>query len=261
MRYPTFFIMIDGLRPDAIGPTNCPNLKTLMARSAYTLSATSVMPSITLPCHTSIFHSVPPQRHGITQNVWHPMARPLPGLIDLAHQHGLKCATIHNWEPLRDLNRPESLDFTFFANRSYQADGDDIIAEEAARLIPKHNPDFAFVYLGTVDTSGHAYGWMSDGYLRQIERVDIALGVVLNALPTQSHIVLQADHGGHERDHGTDMPEDLTIPWLAAGPSIKQGHLIQAPVSLLDTAPTLAKLLEIPAHAQWEGKVVEDAFA
>ena len=102
---------------------------------------------------------------------------------------------------------------------------------------------------------------MSDGYLRQIERVDIALGVVLSALPAQSHIVLQADHGGHERDHGTDMPEDLTIPWLAAGPNVKQGYLIQLPVSLLDTAPTLAKMLEIPAHAQWEGKAVEEIFA
>jgi predicted AlkP superfamily pyrophosphatase or phosphodiesterase len=52
--------MIDGLRPDAIVPADCPNLKALLARSAYSLTATSVMPSITLPCHTSIFHSVPP---------------------------------------------------------------------------------------------------------------------------------------------------------------------------------------------------------
>jgi predicted AlkP superfamily pyrophosphatase or phosphodiesterase len=254
--------MIDGLRPDAIGHTNCPNMKALMARSAYTLSATSVMPSITLPCHTSIFHSVPPARHGITQNVWQPMARPLPGLFDLAHLHGLKSAMIHNWEPLRDLNRPETLDFSFFANRSYQLlDGDDLMAEQAALLIPKHNPDFAFVYLGTVDSSGHAYGWMSDGYFEQIERVDAALGAVLRALPAQSNIVLQADHGGHDRTHGTELPEDMTIPWLAAGPAIKQGHEIQTPVSLLDTAPTLARMLEIPPHPQWEGKVVEEIFA
>jgi predicted AlkP superfamily pyrophosphatase or phosphodiesterase len=188
------------------------------------------------------------------------MARPLPGLMDLAHSHGLKSAMIHNWEPLRDLNRPETLDVSFFANRSYEVDGDDLIAEEAVRLIPKHQPDFAFVYLGTVDTRGHMYGWMSDGYFRQIERVDGALGVVLNALPSPSNVVLQADHGGHDRTHGTEMPEDMTIPWLVAGPAIKQNYAIQAPVSLLDTAPTLARLLELPAHPQWEGKVVEEAF-
>lgn len=260
MPNPTFLIMIDGLRPDAIAPTNCPNLKGLMARASYSLSARSVMPSITLPCHTSIFHSVPPERHGITTNEWHPMARPLPGLIDLASTAGLKCATFHNWEPLRDLNRPEKLWMSFFVNTSYQEDGDDFIGDEAARFIPTHAPDFAFVYLGTVDTSGHAYGWMSDKYLRQIERVDAQLGKVLAALPANANLILQADHGGHDRDHGTDRPDDMTIPWLAAGPGIKQNFQIPVPVSLLDTAPTLARMLGLTPHRQWEGRVVGEIF-
>jgi predicted AlkP superfamily pyrophosphatase or phosphodiesterase len=257
----TFFIMIDGLRPDAIGITNSPNLKALMARSAYTLGAQSVMPSITLPCHTSIFHSVPPTRHGVTTNTFQPMARPLPGLIDIANTAGKRCSVFHNWEPLRDVNRPEALYSIFYANTSYQADGDAYIAEAAARDIPRFKPDFAFVYLGTVDTSGHAYGWMSDGYLRQVETVDGNLGEVLAALPADAHIVLQADHGGHDRGHGTDMPEDMTIPWMASGPTVKAGHQISAPVSLLDTAPTLARMMGLNAHPHWEGKVVDEIFA
>lgn len=252
--------MIDGLRPDAIAATDCPQLKALIARSSYTYDARSVMPSITLPCHTSIFHSVPPSRHGITSNQWQPMARPLPGLIDVANQHGLKCVAIYNWEPLRDISRPEALYATAYMNTSYQADGDDDMAEEAACLIPKLKPDFAFVYLGTVDTSGHAYGWMSDGYLRQVEHVDGCLGRVLESLPADAHIVLQADHGGHDRGHGTDMPEDMTIPWLVAGPDIKAGYEIQGAVSLIDTAPTLARLLGLPLHPQWEGKPVDEAW-
>jgi predicted AlkP superfamily pyrophosphatase or phosphodiesterase len=252
--------MIDGLRPDAIAPTHCPNLKGLLARSAHTLNARSIMPSVTLPCHTSIFHSVPPTRHGITTNVFQPMARPLPGLIEMANAAGKRCSTFHNWEPLRDLNRPEALYSSAFANTSYQADGDSFVSDAAARDIARFQPDFAFVYFGTVDTAGHAYGWMSDGYFKQIETVDLELGRVLNALPSDAHIVLQADHGGHERDHGTDSPEDMTIPWLAAGPTIRQNHVIEAPVSLLDTAPTLARMLGIAPHAQWEGRVVDEAF-
>jgi predicted AlkP superfamily pyrophosphatase or phosphodiesterase len=42
-------IMIDGLRPDAIR-AHCPSLRRVMARGAFALRATSVMPSITLPC-------------------------------------------------------------------------------------------------------------------------------------------------------------------------------------------------------------------
>ena len=78
--------MIDGLRPDAITETYCPTLAQLLTRSAYSLQATSIMPSVTLPCHMSIFHSVPPTRHGVTTNNWQPMARPVPGLVDLAHK-------------------------------------------------------------------------------------------------------------------------------------------------------------------------------
>src|SRR5574337_843922 len=140
---PILFVMLDGVRPDAIGAANCPTLNALRARGASTMSAQSVMPSITLPCHTSIFHSVPPSRHGITSNDWRPMARPLPGLVDLVGNAAKSSAFFYNWEQLRDLNRPGSLSFSFFRNTAYQVDGDDEIAAEAARRIPMDRPDFA----------------------------------------------------------------------------------------------------------------------
>ena len=255
------FILIDGLRPDAIAPAACPNLKALMARGAVTLQAQSVMPSITLPCHTSIFHSVPPTRHGITSNLWAPLARPLPGLFEVAKIAGKRCASIYNWEELRDIGRPGSLALSLFCNTSYQEDGDDSVAAEAVRVLPQGGYDFAFVYFGTVDTIGHFYGWMSEKYMAQIARVDGALGRLLAALPADTAIVLQSDHGGHERNHGSDAPEDMTIPWLAAGPGIRAGYTLTEPVSLLDTAPTLAHLLGFAPHYEWEGRCVEQIFA
>jgi predicted AlkP superfamily pyrophosphatase or phosphodiesterase len=253
------FILIDGLRPDGIEAANCPRLKALRARSSWTLNAASVMPSVTLPCHASIFHSVPPMRHGVTTNVWTPMARPLPGLFDLAKAAGKRCAFLYNWEELRDLARPGSLELAYFRNTSYQPDGDQIIADEAARVLPG-GYDFAFVYLGTVDVAGHYYGWMSDGYTAQIGNVDAALGTIFDALPTDTTYLIQSDHGGHHRNHGTNLPEDMTIPWLVAGPGIRRGHMIEAPVSLLDTAPTLARLIGVEAHREWEGRCIEEIF-
>src|SRR5512134_3325529 len=110
------FVMIDGTRPDALMAANCPNLTSLQARGAFTFRAASVMPSVTLPCHMSIFHSVPPERHGVTTNDWRPMARPLPGLFDVAHAAGKRCACVYNWEQLRDLGRPGSLELSLFRN-------------------------------------------------------------------------------------------------------------------------------------------------
>src|SRR5215510_7057378 len=165
---PVIFIMLDGVRPDAITTANCPTLNSLRERGASTFQARSVMPSITLPCHTSIFHSVPPTRHGITSNDWRPMARPLPGLFDVASAAGKRCAFFYNWEELRDLGRPGSLEMSYFRDTDRQPDGDQIIAEEAVRYLAAAQPDFAFVYLGTVDSAGHHYGWMSEGYLAQV---------------------------------------------------------------------------------------------
>ena len=54
---------------------------------------------------------------------------------------------------------------------------------------------------------------------------------------------------------------DLTIPWIACGAGIREGHRIEAPVSLIDTAPTLAHLLGLPRPPEWEGQVIEEALA
>lgn len=257
----TMFVMIDGLRPDALARCSCPTLQRLVASGASTLQATSVMPSITLPCHTSIFHSVPPTRHGITTNDWQPMARPLPGLMDVAKGAGKLCAAIYNWEPLRNLNQPLSLDAFYCRDTSYQPDGDDWVADAAIQHLTSYPTDFAFVYFGTVDTAGHRYQWMSDEYLRQVERVDQNFERLLAALPESIHVLTQADHGGHERSHGTEMAEDMTIPWIITGPTIRRGHTISSPVSLLDTTPTLARIMGLAPHRDWEGRVVEEVFA
>lgn len=257
----TLFVMIDGLRPDALAKIDCPTLDSLRRTGAATLTATSVMPSITLPCHMSIFHSVPPTRHGVTTNDWQPMARPLPGLVDVATQAGRRCAAIYNWEPLRNVSLPGNLDFVWYRNLSEADDGDDLTADAAIHHLPTLPADFIFLYFGTVDTTGHRHGWMSDEYLRQAERVDRQLGRVLAALPDNLHVLVQADHGGHDRSHGTELAEDMTIPWIVAGPSIRRGHTIDSDVSLLDTAPTLARILALPAHRDWEGRAVAEVFA
>ncbi len=258
---PVVFIMLDGLRPDALEQAHTPRLDAFRAAGASTMTARSVMPSITLPCHTSIFHSVPPSRHGIVENQWHPMSRPVVGLVEAAKATGKRCGFFHNWEFLRDLTRPDSLFFSFFINNGYELAGEGVVAEAAVRYLPQYNFDFTFVYLGSIDIAGHQFGWMSDGYLRQVEQTDVHVGTVLDALPPETVTIIHADHGGHERDHGTDMPEDMTIPWMIGGAGVRRGYTIQQQVTLLDTAPTIAHLLGIPRPRDWEGQVVQEVFS
>jgi predicted AlkP superfamily pyrophosphatase or phosphodiesterase len=257
---PVIFFMLDGVRPDALALAHCPNIQALIDRGTSTLQASSVMPCLTLPCHTSIFYSMLPIRHGILTNDWRPFAYPLPGLVDLIHRAHLKTASFYNWEPLRDLSRPGTLSFSYFRDNSTVPHGDQVIADEAARFIASERPDFAFVYFGTVDMAGHAFAWMSDAYLRQLERVDDALGTVLSVLPNDHIAVLQSDHGGHAHQHDSYMPEDMTIPWIMAGTHIRRGYVIERDVSLLDTAPTIAQVLGLPIPANWEGLCLDEIF-
>ncbi len=112
-----------------------------------------------------------------------------------------------------------------------------------------------------VDTAGHVYGWMSDGYLQQVADTDRLVGQLLDAVLPDSTVIIHADHGGHDRNHGTDAPEDMTIPWMIGGAGVRAGYQIERAVSLLDTAPTIAHILGITPPAAWEGSAVTEVFA
>jgi phosphopentomutase len=188
------------------------------------------------------------------------MARPLPGIVELTRSAGKKVAFFYNWEELRDLTRPGNIHYSYFRDSANDPDGDDETVAHATRFIQKEKPDLAFVYIGTVDNTGHDHGWMSEKYLKQLEHVDTLLAGLLSSLPSEYSAIAHSDHGGHDRDHGTDRDEDMFIPWIAAGPNIKKGYTIQSQISLLDTAPTIATILGIQPHHEWEGRSADEIF-
>jgi len=258
---PLVLIGIDGLRPEALGRAHCLTLTGLRERGACTLRASSVMPSVSLPCWMSVFHGVPPSRHGVITNDWMPMADPLPGLVELASAAGLRCGSLFNWGPIRDVTRPSSLAFSCFRNNlDDHRNGDQEIADQAAQYFLADHPDFMFVYLGVLDEVAHVVRFMSDEYLRQVERVDATVGTLIHALPPDATILVVSDHGGHDHSHGDDVPEDMTVPWIIAGPGIRRHHEIEARVSIIDTAPTAARVLGLTPPPGWEGRAVDEVF-
>ena len=61
-------VSIDGLRPDAIARFAAPTLQRLIGEGSYSLSAHTIMPSTTLPSHTSMLSGEPPDEHGVFWN-------------------------------------------------------------------------------------------------------------------------------------------------------------------------------------------------
>jgi predicted AlkP superfamily pyrophosphatase or phosphodiesterase len=198
-------------------------------------------------------------RHGITTNTFHPLVRPLPSIIDQANAHGLKVGFFYNWGPLRDLHDPESVAISYYLRSHNHPTRDNRISAALIKFNNQDNLDFAVLYMGYVDECGHANGWMSKPYLDAVGNADSCLSnVVESCHPT--HILVLSDHGGHERTHGTELREDMTIPWLVWGRGIRQNHPIECPVRIFDTAPTLAAILGIKAAQQWDGTVIAEVF-
>ena len=246
-------ILVDGMRPDAM--VQFPQAQALMQSSATALDAQTVFPSVTLPCHVSLFHSVDPARHGTTTNTYMPQVRPIDGLCESLGAAGKRCAFFFNWEQLRDLSRPGSLCRSFFVNMGAAGypEANRLVTENALASLKNDEFDFAFVYLGWVDEAGHDHGWMSDEYMRAMNASWNDIDRLVAAAPEDCGVIVTADHGGHDRTHGTTMPEDMTIPVILHGKPFAAGTTL-TDVSIKDIAPTVAALLGSCPSREWEGK-------
>jgi len=246
-------ILVDGMRPDAIPACGSDYAAALLAGSACAMNARTVYPSVTLPCHMSLFHSVEPERHGILTNTYTPQVRPVEGLVERLARAEKKCAFFYNWEQLRDLSRPGHLAHSLMLSL-HAASGTDLALTDAAiDYMRRESPDFLFLYLGETDEGGHDAGWMSETYLGFVRTALDCVRRVRESAPANCDIILLADHGGHARGHGTEMPEDMTIPVIMNGPSFLPGKTL-SDVSIMDVAPTVAEILGASPAKEWEGR-------
>ena len=247
-------ISIDGMRSDGFEQCANPYIDELKKIASYTLNARTVFPSVTLPCHMSLFHSVTPERHGITTNVYMPQVRPVNGLFEQLKNAGKVSAMFYGWEPLRDVSRPGSLKKADYINAYSFEHTDAMLTDSALDYIAMAKPDFVFLYMVETDEKGgHDNGWMSEAYLDYINRAISNVKRVIEETNGEYTVIVTADHGGHDRSHGSDMDEDMTIPMVFYGPQFAPGKELSG-VSILDIAPTIAEIMEVQKAKEWEGK-------
>ena len=253
-------ISVDGLRPDAISQAPMTNLLALMQGGAYSLKAQTIFPSVTLPAHTSMLSGLCPAKHGIDWDIYLPLRGFAKGssLFTIAHAAGMMTAMFVGKEKLRQVTVPETTDVFRFIN-----DTDPVIAQVLTQEFPA-NFGVLFVHFPSVDLTGHAYGWMSPQYLSAAQAADNSIGMLLkdlddHGLRQETLVIVSSDHGGHAQTHGSNMPEDMTIPWIISGPGVQPGELTTA-IQTTDTAATAAWALGLTRPAEWDGWPVFEAF-
>ncbi len=251
MNKKVILILADGMRPDSMA--HLPYAKKLMQEGAYSLAAETTFPSVTLPCHFSLFLSVPTERHGISTNLYMPPVRPVSGLFEQLAAAGKKSIVYYDWEQLRDLWRPGTVEHAVFSRGNYEVN-DEKHTTEAISYIEDNSPDFVFLYLGYPDGAGHDFGWMGEEYMKSVEFVWNQIERIVERFRDEYTFIITADHGGHERRHGENIPEDMLIPLVCVGPDFKPGELESA--NIMDIAPTVAKLMGAAPAPEWEGKTL-----
>ncbi len=248
-------ILSDGVRPDSLEGIEF--IEKLKSKSTYCMTASTVMPSVTLPCHMSLFHSVDPSRHGTTTNTYAPQVRPISGLFEQIKRAKKTSAMFYNWEELRDLSRPDSLAYSeFISGHVYDYEmANQALCDHAVRYLNEHDIDFTFLYLGWTDAAGHQSGWMSDEYMNAVRKTCDMIEHTIEALPDDYVVIFTADHGGHDRIHGTDQEEDMQIPLFFCGKPFEAGRQL-AEANIKDIAPTVVKLLNAEPAEEWEGQIL-----
>ncbi|KXK14900.1 MAG: type I phosphodiesterase/nucleotide pyrophosphatase [Chloroflexi bacterium OLB14] len=258
-------ISFDGLRPDVIQTADMSNVMALMQAGAYSLSAQTIFPSLTLPSHTSMLVGTCPAKHVVRWNEYVPENGYALGtdIFDLAQAAGLKTIMVVGKEKLRHITEPQSTDFFGFVDSTDKIE-DKVSLETMAIEQIRKGFDLMFIHFPDGDLAGHEYGWKSKEQLFAYKRDDEAFGLLLEVLKSRdifadTLIIISADHGGHDTTHGTDSSEDMTIPWIISGPGINHKKL-ETKIYTIDTAATIAFALNLSIPVEWEGIPVYEAF-
>ena len=276
-----FVISFDGGKPAVIAESEMPILKKLAAEGAVTWTAQTIFPSKTLPSHTSMLTGLSPAKHNVLWNNFEPERGVIkaPTMFSIARQADPKLGTamFAGKMKFRHLLQPGSLDLFDFKGPTQDAlasaaaeleksvNPAQTVAASAAAYIQEKKPNLCFIHFPDPDSAGHKSGWGSPEQKEAFKVSDQALGKVMRAIQSAglaetTVVIISADHGGHEKTHGENIPEDMTIPWIAWGKGVKKGFAITEPVTTYDSAATALWLLGVPLPAEFDGKPVRQAF-
>ncbi|WP_236585894.1 alkaline phosphatase family protein [Mobiluncus curtisii] len=211
---PVVLVLIDGLGwwnlNEYLG--HAPNLRALVkaaTASGQTLTARSVCPSTTAAAITSTLTGLAPGRHNMLSYQ----------LIDPVAQAKFNLITFEDYPGRTEEFQPESTWFerlhaakipafalgpkkfigggltraalrgaTYVASENLEAR-----AHDAANVSKQGG--MTYFYIAEVDHAGHGYGVGSDKWVKNLEKADRAIGIMLDSLAPGVRVIITADHG------------------------------------------------------------------
>ncbi len=243
-----------------------PSLQALWESGVGTLAARTIVPSLTLPSHTSMLTGQTFARHKIHWNRYIAQKGVVqyPTILDLASDAGISSGFFVSKKKFLHLVRQSGRYVVYRRNHFAPKMMDGLLAQlqrDPLRLV--------FFHLRDPDVAGHWFGWgneqrippvpPSSPYKQALIRSDKALGRLMRFLNTkdlwkESAVIVTSDHGGHDRTHGSAHHEDRLIPWVLGGGGLRKRCTLQEPIETYDTAATVLGLLGLPRPKEMVGQ-------
>ena len=272
-------VSIDGLRADAL--EHMPTLSALRARAQWSDSMMTVVPSLTVPGHLSLFSGRDVTTLGVTTNTLDEtaaLALIMNGATSIFQwvrsSGGTSTAIIGGaLVPPSQLAMAKTffgLDELIAAPEATSAIVDQAVAVTTRAAIPQ----MLFVHISAVDAAGHSAGWvdangaLTPAYIAAVAAVDGQLARLISTLDPaiaagETALAITADHGGGRgegcvtgiaatHEHCTAEDGDRRIPWLLVGRGVVPGRLAGRP-AITRVAATLANLLRIDRPTRADG--------
>lgn len=262
-------ITIDTVRADALGaygatPSPTPHLDALAARGTLVEEVQTTVP-LTLPAHSSLMTGRWPDEHGVRDNLGFRLADDADTLAERFHAAGYATAAFvaavvldgsFGLDQGFDLY-DDGFDLTTAGEDSLavtQRDGAVVRAAAEQWWSAQEGPRFAWVHLYDAHRPLQApepFASQFEPYAAEVAYVDAQVGALLDTVGPNTIVLVVADHGEGNGEHGELTHGQLAyrstmrVPLLLAGPGVEHTRL-PGPVSVVDVAGTLTALAELP---------------
>lgn len=247
-----------------------PTFEKLIKNGAYSFEARSVLPSSSAVNWASMTMGAGPELHGFTE--WGSKKPELPS--QTLDKYGLfpsifallrdqkpnsEIGAIYEWDGIGYILPKKAL------SNEVNCEGDNVVAETASKYIMDKKPNLLFVHFSDVDHIGHSIGHGTPEYYDVISKTDGYINQILEAITKsgiadETLVLISADHGGINKGHGGKTMQEMRIPWIAYGKSIKRKGPVKESIMTFDTAATIAWLFNLKTPQVWIGRPVKQIF-
>lgn len=248
-----------------------PNLEKMMEEGASTLEMRSVLPSSSAVNWASILMGAGPELHGFTD--WGSQKQDLlsreisefgmfPGIFGLVRQQipTAETGVFYAWPGIGYLFEKQAVNL----DRDIP-DNDLQVLKESIEYLTNKKPLLSFIYFSQPDGAGHKFGWESQEYFEECKKIDEYVGTILKALKEKqmadnSVVLFISDHGGINKGHGGKTMQEMQVPYIIWGKSVKKNYKINESLMDYDNAATIAYILGIKQPQVWIARPAKSAF-